>query len=92
MWFHNKNRYQTPEARAKYGLAAVLARKFGYYFAAAAGLYALTEVIPPAFFPTIWLTASCGASPSCTICWIRRSGGFEVIGNWPLRCTSSPRG
>jgi hypothetical protein len=58
MWFHNKNRYQTPEARAKYGLAAVLARKFGYYFAAAAGLYALTEVIPPAFFPTIWLTAS----------------------------------
>ena len=29
MWFHNKNRYQTPESRAKHGLAAVLAQRFG---------------------------------------------------------------
>lgn len=58
MWFHNKNRYQTPGARAKYGLAAVLAQKFGYYFAAAAGLYYLAEVIPPAFISAQWLTAA----------------------------------
>ena len=56
MWFHNKNRYQTPDARAKHGLAAVLAQKFGYYFAAAAGLYYLAEVIPPAFISAQWLT------------------------------------
>ncbi len=58
MWFHNKNRYQTPGARAKYGLAAVLAQKFGYYFAAAAGLYYLAEVIPPVIISAQWLTAA----------------------------------
>jgi hypothetical protein len=58
MWFHNKNRYQTPHARAKYGLAAVLAEKFGYYFAAAAGLYFIAEILPPALFPMEWLPAS----------------------------------
>jgi|HubBroStandDraft_6_1064221.scaffolds.fasta_scaffold54229_2 hypothetical protein len=58
MWFHNKNRYQTPDARAKHGLAAVLAQKFGYYFAAAAGLYLIAEIIPPALLPTQWLPAA----------------------------------
>jgi hypothetical protein len=58
MWFHNKNRYQTPDARAKHGLAAVLAEKFGYYFAAAAGLYLIAEILPPALFPMQWLPAS----------------------------------
>jgi len=58
MWFHNKNRYQTAGAEAKYGLAAVLGRKFGYYFAAAAGLYFITEILPPALFVTQWLPAS----------------------------------
>jgi hypothetical protein len=58
MWFHNKNRYQGPDARAKHGLAAVLAQKFGYYFAAAAGLYFVTEILPPALFATQWLTAA----------------------------------
>jgi len=58
MWFHNKNRYQTPDARAKHGLAAVLAEKFGYYFAAAAGLYFITEILPPTLFPMQWLPAS----------------------------------
>jgi hypothetical protein len=58
MWFHNKNRYQTPEAQAKHGLAAVLARRFVYYFAAAMGLYALTEVIPQTLFSAAWLPAA----------------------------------
>ena len=58
MWFHNKNRYQTPDAHAKYGFAAVLAQKFGYYFAAAAGLYFLAEVVPPAVISVQWLPAA----------------------------------
>jgi hypothetical protein len=58
MWFHNKNRYQTPGARAKHGLAAVLAQKFGYYFAAAAGLYFVAEVVAPSFISAQWLPAA----------------------------------
>jgi hypothetical protein len=58
MWFHNKNRYQTPDARAKHGVAAVLAQKFGYYFAAAAGLYLVADILPQAIFPWQWLPAS----------------------------------
>jgi hypothetical protein len=58
MWFHNKNRYQTPGALAKHGLAAVLAQKFGYYFAAAAGLYLIADILPQALFPWQWLAAS----------------------------------
>ena len=58
MWFHNKNRYQTAGAREKHGLAALLAQKFGYYFAAAAGLYALAEVIPQTIFSNAWLPAA----------------------------------
>jgi hypothetical protein len=58
MWFHNRNRYQTPDARAKHGLAAVLAQKFGYYFSAAVGLYIMVEIVPPAIFPMQWLPAS----------------------------------
>jgi hypothetical protein len=58
MWFHNKNRYQTPDARAKYGLAAVLAQKFGYYFAAAVGLYWIADILPATLLPWQWLPAS----------------------------------
>jgi ammonia channel protein AmtB len=58
MWFHNKNRYQFPDARAKHGLAAVLAQKFGYYFAAAAGLYVIAEVLPQTLFSAAWLPAA----------------------------------
>jgi len=58
MWFHNKNRYQTPDARAKHGVAAVLARKFGYYFAVAAGLYLIADILPQALLPWQWLPAS----------------------------------
>ena len=58
MWFHNKNRYQTPDGREKHGLAAVLAQKFGYYFAAAVGLYLFADILPQTFFPAEWLAAS----------------------------------
>jgi hypothetical protein len=58
MWFHNKNRYQTPDAREKHGLAAVLAQKFGYYFAAAAALYFIAEIVPQTFISAEWLAAS----------------------------------
>jgi len=58
MWFHNKNRYQTEGAREKHGLAAVLGQKFGYYFAAAVGIYWLGNILPQALFPVQWLQAS----------------------------------
>ena len=58
IWFHNKNRYQGPDARAKHGIAAVLGQKFGYYFAAAAGLYYLAEVVPPTLISAQWLPAA----------------------------------
>ena len=58
MWFHNKNRYQGPDAREKHGLAAVLAQKFGYYFAAAVGLYWFADILPSALFPMTWAQAS----------------------------------
>lgn len=58
MWFHNKNRYQTDGSREKHGLAAVLGQKFGYYFAAAIGLYWFADILPQAIFPVQWLQAS----------------------------------
>jgi len=58
MWFHNKNRYQGPDAREKHGLAAVLAQKFGYYFAVAAGLYFVAEIVPQTLFPGQVLAAA----------------------------------
>jgi len=58
MWFHNKNRYQTPDAREKHGLAAVLAQKFGYYFAVALGLYWIAEILPAALFTMAWVPAA----------------------------------
>jgi hypothetical protein len=58
MWFHNKNRYQTEGSLEKHGLAAVLGQKFGYYFAAAVGLYWFADILPQAMFPVQWLQAS----------------------------------
>lgn len=57
IWFHNTNRYRGPQARAKFGFAAVLAQKFGYYFAVAAGLYFVAEIVPQTFFPGEMLAA-----------------------------------
>jgi len=58
MWFHNKNRYQTENARDKHGFAAVVGQKFSYYFAAAVGVYWLGNILPQALFPMQWLQAS----------------------------------
>jgi hypothetical protein len=58
MWFHNKNRYQTENAREKHGFAAVLGEKFGYYFAVAVGLYLFADLLPQALFPMQWLVAA----------------------------------
>lgn len=55
MWFHNRNRYQ---GEGSSGLAAALGQKFGYYFAAAIGLYWITEVLPQVVFPGEWLQAA----------------------------------
>ncbi len=46
MWFHNHNRYSTPESESRFGLAAMLARRFAYYAAAAVALNLLLNVLP----------------------------------------------
>jgi len=46
MWFHNHNRYNTPESESRYGLAATLARHFAYYAVAAVALNLLLNVLP----------------------------------------------
>jgi hypothetical protein len=60
LWFHNKNRYGAPEAKAKHGgLAPFLAKNFGYYIAAAIGLHLVTTILPQAMFPAVeWLQAA----------------------------------
>jgi len=58
LWFHNKNRYQTPGAREKHGLAVVLAKDFGYYFLAAVGLHAIIAAAPQVLYPAQWLIAT----------------------------------
>jgi len=58
LWFHNRNRYQTEDARAKHGWSAVLARKFGYYFAVAVGLYWIADILPQTLLPWQWVPAS----------------------------------
>jgi hypothetical protein len=63
LWFHNKNRYRAPEAREKYGFAAVLAKDFGYYLFAAIGLHFLTTILPLAYFPVEWLKAAIWGFP-----------------------------
>jgi hypothetical protein len=63
LWFHNKNRYQAPDAQKKHGLAALFAKDFGYYLFAAIGLQALTTVLPQALFPAQWLTATLWGLP-----------------------------
>jgi hypothetical protein len=63
LWFHNKNRYRTPEALEKHGLAAVLAKDFGYYLIVAIGLHALTTVLPVAYYPAEWVQAAIWCFP-----------------------------
>ncbi len=64
LWFHNKNRYRSPDAPARYGVAAFLAKDVGYYIFAAIGLHALTTFLPQAMFPTVeWLKAALWGLP-----------------------------
>jgi hypothetical protein len=64
LWFHNKNRYRSPDAPARYGLAAFLAKDFGYYIFAAIGLHAITTILPQAMFPAVeWLKAAIWGFP-----------------------------
>ncbi len=46
MWFHNRNHYADPKFGDTAGLAATLARRFVYYFAAAVLLNLLLDVLP----------------------------------------------
>jgi hypothetical protein len=46
MWFHNRNHYADPRFGDSAGLAATLARRFVYYFAAAVLLNLLLDVAP----------------------------------------------
>lgn len=64
MWFHNRNRYSTPEASQKYGLAAYFARDLGYYILIALGLHFALNVLPSAYFPAVqWLQAAIWGLP-----------------------------
>ncbi|HEU0123824.1 MAG TPA: hypothetical protein VFQ91_25050 [Bryobacteraceae bacterium] len=51
LWFHNRNRYRTPGALERNGLAAVLANSVWGYLAVAIGLNLVLSVLPVAFAP-----------------------------------------
>ena len=64
LWFHNRNRYSSPNARAHHGTAAILAKHFGYYMGAAVGLHLVTTILPQVAFPaTEWLKAAIWGVP-----------------------------
>ena len=48
-WFHNRNRYSTPEAQARAGFAALLGRRASYYYIAAFGLYLVSFLLTQLF-------------------------------------------
>jgi len=51
MWFHNRNRYSTPGAVERNGLAARLASNVAMYLAVAIGLHFLLTFLPQVLFP-----------------------------------------
>ena len=51
MWFHNHNRYTEPAGESRFGLAAMLARRFAYYALAAIALNLLCNVLPAFALP-----------------------------------------
>lgn len=64
LWFHNKNRYSTPGAAERHGLAAFLAKDFGYYIFTAIGLHLFLNTLPQALFPAVeWLKAAIWGIP-----------------------------
>src|SRR3954453_15978626 len=63
MWFHNRNRYSDPAAESTAGLAAVLARRVVYYFAAAVLLNLLLSILPGRFAPSPYVKAALWGIP-----------------------------
>jgi hypothetical protein len=64
LWFHNKNRYSTPQAREQYGMAAFFAQSFGNYIVIAVTLHFVLNVLPAAYFPAVqWLQAAIWGFP-----------------------------
>jgi len=63
LWFHNRNRYGGPQAEGAAGLAAVLARRFGYYFGAAMVLNLLLKVLPGQLAPNLYVNAALWGIP-----------------------------
>lgn len=51
MWFHNQNRYSTPGAAERNGLAAKLAENVATYLTVAIGLHFLLTFLPQVLFP-----------------------------------------
>ena len=51
MWFHNQNRYTTPGALERNGLAAKLAKNVATYLLVAIGLHFLLTFMPQVLFP-----------------------------------------
>jgi hypothetical protein len=63
MWFHNRNRYGAPEAEGEVGLAAILARHFGYYFGAAVLLNLVLSILPGRLVPSLYVSAALWGIP-----------------------------
>jgi hypothetical protein len=63
MWFHNRNRYSAPEAGGEAGLAAILARRFGYYFGAAVLLNLVLSILPGRLVPSLYVNAALWGIP-----------------------------
>jgi hypothetical protein len=58
LWFHNRNRYQVAGAPEKFGVAAYLAKGWGYYLLAAVCLHFLIVQVPHFLFPGKILVAA----------------------------------
>jgi hypothetical protein len=64
LWFHNKNRYRTPDAREKHGIAAFFAKDVGYYILLALGMQFLLMTLPQTLFPVgEWMKAALWGIP-----------------------------
>lgn len=64
IWFHNRNRYTAPGARAKHGLAAFFAKDVGYYLLLALGMQFLLSTLPQTLAPaTEWMKAALWGIP-----------------------------
>ena len=64
LWFHNQNRYSTPEAQERFGMAAIMAKSLGNYLVVAISLHFFLNVLPQAYFPAVvWLQAAIWGMP-----------------------------